>query len=95
MRKLIIAICAVLAGIAICTAFFITTAIPKTSASSSYKVYVFDDGAAQINVDSINNVMQLHEDAELDGTDLKAGTLIVLGDGSEIYYEYPRKDVLK
>lgn len=29
------------------------------------------------------------------GTDLKAGTLIVPGDGSEIYYEYPRKDVLK
>ena len=36
-----------------------------------------------------------HEDVELAGKTLRAGTIIIPGSGDEIYYNYPRKDTVK
>ena len=43
-------------------------------------------------LDSINQVIQTHEDITAGDMNLKAGTIILPGDGNEIYYEYPRRD---
>lgn len=94
MKKYIIAICAVLAGIAICTAYFISGARPKEPKPVDYTVYVYPDGHAQINVDSINKIIQTHEDIMAGNMELKAGTIILPGNGNEIYYDYPRKDTV-
>ena len=95
MRKLIIAICAALAGIAICTAFFIAGAMPKTAEPTGYTIYVYDNGAAQVDVENVNKIIQLHKNTEIDGHMYMAGTIILPGDGSEVYYEYPRKDEVR
>ena len=94
MRKLIIAICAALAGIAICTAFFIAGAKPKTAEPTGYTIYVYDNGAAQVDVENVNKIIQLHKNTEIDGHMYMAGTIILPGDGQVACYEYPRKDTV-
>lgn len=95
MRKLIIAICAALAGIAICTAFFIVTAKPKTPQPVEYTIYVYPDGGAEIEVDNIGKIIQTNEEMQTGDIVLKAGTIILPGNGNKIHYEYPRKDAVK
>lgn len=93
-KRLVIAICVVAAlTIAAGACLFMTT--PDEYPEASNIVYVNNDGSAQIKVDSINKIIQTHEDEELDGRTLKAGTIIIPGDGDEIYYNYPRKDAVK
>lgn len=92
MKKYIIAICVVLAGIIACTTYFILSAVPKNPEPAAYEIYVYTDGSAQIKLDSVNQIIQTHKDMELDGMTLKAGTIILPGNGNEIYYEYPRRD---
>lgn len=92
MKKYIIAICVVLAGVIACTAFFVKSAKPANPPPAAYTIYVYTDGTAEIEVDSINNIIQTHEDMIFDDMVLKAGTVILPGNGNEIYYEYPRKN---
>lgn len=94
MKKLVISICVVAAlTIAVGACLFTTT--PREYEQASNVIFVNDDGSAQIKVDSINKIIQTHEDVDLDGKILKAGTIIIPGDGDEIYYNYPRKDTVK
>ena len=93
-KKLVIAICVVLAlVVAVAAVLFITT--PREYKPASNVIFVNNDGSAQIKVDNINKIIQTHEDTELDGRTLRAGTIIVPGSGDEIYYNYPRKDAVK
>ena len=94
MKKLIISICVVAALTIAAAAYLFATTLREYSAASNV-IFVNDDGSAQIKVDSINKIIQTHEDAELDGKVLKAGTIIIPGSGDEIYYNYPRKDTVK
>lgn len=91
MKKLVISIC-VVAMLVIAAAAFLFMTTPKPAAAVGYTIYVNDDGSATISVNSINNVVQLHKDIEIEGKIFKAGTVILPGDGNEIYYEYTRKD---
>ncbi len=75
-------------------AYLFATTPPEYEAVSNV-IFVNDDGSAQIKVDSINKIIQTHEDVELAGRVLLAGTIIIPGSGSEIYYNYPRKDAVK
>lgn len=94
MKKLVISICVVAAlTIAAGACLFITT--PREYEAASNVIFVNDDGSAQIKVDSINKIIQTHEDVDLDGKTLKAGTIIIPGSGEEIYYNYPRNDSVK
>lgn len=93
MKKLIIAIC-VVAALTIAAAAFLFMTTPKPAAATGYTIYVNDDGSATITIDSINNVVQLHKDVEVAGKIFKAGTVILPGNGDEIYYEYTRKDTV-
>lgn len=92
MKKYIIAICVVLAGIIACTTYFVLSAMPKNPEPAAYEIYVYTDGSAQIKLDSINQVIQTHEDITAGDMNLKAGTIILPGNGNETYYEYPRHD---
>lgn len=92
VKKYIIAICVVLAGIIACTTYFVLSAVPKNPEPAAYEIYVYTDGSAQIKLDSINQVIQTHEDITAGDMNLKAGTIILPGNGNEIYYEYPRRD---
>ena len=92
MKKYIIAIIAVSVAIVICTVILISGARPKNPPPAAYTIYVYTDGSAQIEVDSINQVIQTHEDLTVGEIELKAGTIILPGNGDEIYYEYPRRD---
>lgn len=92
MKKYIIAICAALAGIAICTAFFIATAKPITPKPVEYTIYAYPDGAAEIEVDNIGKIIQTHKEIQVGDMVLKAGTIILPGNGNKITYEYPRKE---
>lgn len=89
LKKAIIAVSICIVGI---TAFFIFDAKPKSPEPAKYTIYVYDTGEAQIEVDSVNQIVQTHKDMILDDMILKAGTIILPGDGNEIYYEYPRHD---
>ena len=93
-KRLVIAICVVAAMIVAAAAYLFATT-PREYEAVSNIVYVNDDGSAQIKVDSINKIIQTHEDVELDGKTLRAGTIIIPGDGDEIYYNYPRRDTVK
>ena len=96
MRKYIIAICAALAGITICTTFLISTTIPKNPDPAEYKIYVYPDGSAQIKLNSVNEIIQTHKDIIAGNVELKAGTIILPGNGNPVYYDYIRRDyVLK
>ncbi len=95
MKKYIIAICAALAGIAICTAFFICCAIPKNLEPSDYTIYVYSDGAAEIKVNDIGSIIQIQEEIQVGNLILKPGTVILPGDGKAKDYEYPRRDTVK
>ena len=92
MKKYMIAICVVLAGIIACTTYFVLSAVPKNPKPVDYTIYVYTDGSAQIKLDSINRVIQTHEDYTVGDMELKAGTIILPGNGNEVYYEYPRHD---
>lgn len=92
MKKYIIAIIAVSIAIVIYAVILISGVRPKNPPPAAYEIYVYPDGSAQIEVDSINQVIQTHEDLELGNMVLKAGTIILPGNGNEIYYEYPRRD---
>lgn len=94
MKKYAIAICIATAGVITCTAFFICAAKPKEPQPVDYTIYVYDDGSAQIEAGSINGIIQTHEDMTLDGMTLRAGTIILPGNGNKIYYEYPRREQL-
>lgn len=94
MKKLVISICVVAMLVIAATAYlFMTT--PREYESVSNVIFVNGDGSAQIKVDSINKIIQTHEDVELAGKTLRAGTIIIPGDGDEIYYNYPRRDTVK
>lgn len=92
VKKYIIAVCVVLAGIIACTTYFVLSAVPKKPEPAAYEIYVYTDGSAQIKLDSINQVIQTHEDITAGDMNLKAGTIILPGNGNEVYYEYPRHD---
>lgn len=94
MKKLVISICVVAMLVIAATAYlFMTT--PREYESVSNVIFVNGDGSAQIKVDSINKIIQTHDDVELAGKTLRAGTIIIPGDGDEIYYNYPRRDTVK
>ena len=91
MKKLIVSIC-VVAALTIAAAAYLFMTTPKPAAAVGYTIYVNDDGSATISINNINNVVQLHKDIEVAGTIFKAGTVVLPGDGNEVYYEYTRKD---
>ena len=91
MKKLIISVC-VVAALTIVAAAFLFMTTPKPAAAVGYTIYVNDDGSATIKIDSINNIVQLHKDVGIAGKVFEAGTVILPGDGNEVYYEYTRKD---
>ena len=93
-KRLVIAIC-VVAALTIATAAYLFATTPREYEAASNVIFVNGDGSAQIKVDSINKIIQTHEDVEIDGRVLRAGTIIVPGNGDEIYYNYPRKDAVK
>lgn len=93
-KRLVIAIC-VVAALTIAAAAYLFATTPREYKAASNVVFVNGDGSAQIKVDSINKIIQTHEDVEIDGRVLRAGTIIVPGSGDEIYYNYPRKDAVK
>lgn len=93
-KRLVIAIC-VVAALTIAAAAYLFATTPREYEAASNIVYVNDDGSAQIKVDNINKIIMTHDDTELDGRVLRAGTIIVPGSGEEIYYNYPRKDAVK
>lgn len=90
-KKYIIAIVIISAIIAGLTAVMAAGAVPKNPKPVDYIVYVYDNGAATIEIDNINKVIQTHEDIIAGDMELKAGTLILAGNGNEIYYDYPRR----
>lgn len=94
MKKLIISLC-VVAALTIAAAAYLFMTTPREYEPASNVIFVNGDGSAQIKVDSINKIIQTHDDTELDGRVLRAGTIIVPGSGEEIYYNYPRKDAVK
>ncbi len=94
MKKLIVSIC-VVAALIIAAAAYLFMTTPREYKPASNVIFVNNDGSAQIKVDNINKIIQTHEDTELDGRTLRAGTIIVPGSGDEIYYNYPRKDAVK
>ena len=47
MKKYIIALCVVLAGIIACTTYFVLSAVPKNPEPAAYEIYVYPDGAAR------------------------------------------------
>ena len=91
MKKLVISIC-VVAAMAVAAAAFLFITTPKQVKSVGYTIYVNDDGSSTISINNVNNIVQLHKDIEIDGKIFKAGTVILPGDGDEVYYEYTRKD---
>ena len=94
MKKLIVSIC-VVAMLVIAAAAYLFATTPREYEAASNVIFVNNDGSAQIKVDSINKIIQTHEDVEIDGRVLRAGTIIIPGDGAEIYYNYPRRDTVK
>ena len=94
MKKLIVSIC-VVAMLVIAAAAYLFATTPREYEAASNIIFVNNDGSAQIKVDSINKIIQTHEDVEIDGRVLRAGTIIIPGDGNEIYYNYPRRDTVK
>lgn len=94
MKKLIISIC-VVAALTIAAAAFLFMTTPREYEPASNVIFVNNNGSAQIKVDSINKIIQTHEDVELAGKTLRAGTIIIPGSGNEIYYNYPRRDTVK
>ena len=94
MKKLVISIC-VVAAMTIAAAAYLFATTPREHEAASNVIFVNDDGSAQIKVDNINSIIQLHEDVELNGKMLRAGTIIIPGNGAEIYYNYPRRDTVK
>lgn len=95
MKKLIISICVVAMLVIAAAAYLFATTPPHEYEAASNVIFVNNDGSAQIKVDNINKIIQTHDDTELDGRVLRAGTIIIPGDGDEIYYNYPRKDAVK
>lgn len=73
---------------------FIAGAKPKTPKPVDYTVYVYPDGSAQIKLNSVNEIIQTHEDLIVDDLGLKAGTIILPGNGDPVYYNYPRHNTV-
>ena len=94
MKKLIILIC-VVAALTIAAAAYLFATTPREYEPASNVIFVNGDGSAQIKVDNINKIIQTHEDVELAGKTLRAGTIIIPGNGAEIYYNYPRRGAVK
>ena len=94
MKKLVISIC-VAAALVIAAAAYLFATTPREYEAASNVIFVNNDGSAQIKIDSINKIIQTHEDTELAGKTLRAGTIIIPGNGAEIYYNYPRRDAVK
>lgn len=62
----------------------------------NYKIYIYPDGSATINIDNIGYVRQLQSDTPFDRYYyLRAGTLIIPSDGTEIKYEYSQRETIK
>ena len=79
----------------VAAAAYLFATTPREYEAVSNIVYVNDDGTAQIKVDNINKIIMTHEDVELAGKTLRAGTIIIPGSCDEIYYNYPRRDTVK
>ena len=94
MKKLKISIC-VVAMLVIAAAAYLFMTTPREYEPVSNVIFVHEDGSAQIKVDNINKIIMTHEDVELAGKTLRAGTIIIPGSGDEIYYNYPRRDTVK
>ena len=94
-KRLVIAICVVAALVIAAAAYLFATTPPHEYEAASNLIFGNADGSGQIKVDNINKIIQTHEDEELDGRTLKAGTIIVPGNGDESYYNYPRRDTVK
>ena len=75
MKKLKISVC-VVAALVIAAAAYLFATTPREYEAASNVIFVNDDGSAQIKVDSINKIIQTHDDTELDGRVLRAGTII-------------------
>ena len=95
MKKLKISVCVVAALVIAAAAYLFATTPPHEYEAASNVIFVNNDGSAQIKVVNINKIIQTHDDTELDGRVLRAGTIIIPGDGDEIYYNYPREDSVK
>lgn len=95
MKKYIIAICVALAGVVACTAFFVVDAQPRSPDPAAYTVYVYPDGLATIEVQSINQIQQLQEKVIAGDMVLLPGTLILPGNGNTGGYEYPQKQIVR
>lgn len=72
--------------------FLIKPLIPRTAEPVDYTVYIYENGEAQINVDSVGKIVQTGKDVKIGNTTYLAGTIILPGNGNEIYYDYPRRD---
>lgn len=93
-KRIIFKIIVVLILIIITTTILAMGAETKNPAPASYTIYVYDNGSAKIDIGSVNEIIQTHEDLEINGVTYKAGTVILPGNGNEIYYEYPQRDSL-
>ena len=94
MKKLVVSVC-VVAALVIAAAAFLFMTTSREYEPVSNVIFVNDDGSAQIKVYNINKILQTHEDVEMAGKTLRAGTIIIPGNGAEIYYNYPRRDAVK
>lgn len=93
IRAIIVLALAVIAGL---IALFMTYTDKPVNDTVNYSIHIYTDGTATISVDNIGNVIQLEEDTQYGaGYYLRAGTLIIPGDGSQIEFEYPRRDSLR
>ena len=64
--------------------------------TANYTIHIHTDGTATISVNDIGYIQQLDKDTPYGaGYYLRPGTLIIPGDGSQIEYEYPRRDRIK
>lgn len=64
--------------------------------TANYKISVYHDGSATISVSNINCVQQTDEEMPWGtGQYLMPGTLLIPGDGSKVYYDYPQHEPAK
>lgn len=78
--------------ILICAAILVHGAIPKEQKPVNYAIYIYQNGAAEIEVDNIARVIQTESKLTLGDMVLLPGTVILPGNGNPIYYNYERHD---
>lgn len=87
-----IAICVVSILIIGLAALLFYRAVPKVQRPVDYTIYIYQNGAAQIDVDNIARVIQTESELTLGDMVLLPGTVILPGNGNPIYYNYERHD---